>query len=101
MTTEETRMPSKPMLHVCHIDQAGPGLHPCRRAEDALAAAGIDHDKAVFAKNRPMGLFTAGKRPELKAMSGQEKLPVLELPDTTTVNGGAAIIAWAKANAAA
>jgi len=100
MTTEETRMPSKPMLHVCHIDQAGPGLHPCRRAEDALATAGIDHDKAVFAKNRPMGLFTAGKRPNLKAMSGQEKLPVLELADATTINGSGAIIAWAKANAA-
>ena len=34
-------------------------------------------------------------------MSGQEKLPVLELPAGGTVNGGAAIAAWAKANAGA
>jgi len=87
------------MLHVCHIDERGPKVHPCRVAHDALRAAGIDHDKAVFAKNRPMGLFTAGRRPELKEMSGQEKLPVLELPDGTTVNGGAQIVAWAEAHA--
>jgi glutathione S-transferase len=92
-------MPDKPTLHVCHIDQGGPKLHPCRRAEEALVAAGVDHEKVVFGKNKPFGLFTAGTRPELKAMSGQEKLPVLELPDGTTVIGGAAIIAWAKANA--
>ncbi len=33
-------------------------------------------------------------------MSGQEVLPVLELPDGSTVNGSAAIIAWAKEHAA-
>jgi len=33
-------------------------------------------------------------------MSGQEKLPVLELPDGATVNGSAEIAAWARANAA-
>ncbi len=93
-------MPQKPTLHVCSVDEAGPGLHPCRRAHDALTAAGVDHDKSVFDVNRPFGLFTSGTRPELKAMSGQEKLPVLELPDGTTVNGSGAIIAWAEANAA-
>ncbi|MEA2230586.1 MAG: hypothetical protein QOD83_402 [Solirubrobacteraceae bacterium] len=93
-------MPEKPTLHVCHIDQGGPKIHACRRAEEALVAADVDHERVVFGKNKPFGLFTAGKRPELKAMSGQEKLPVLELPDGTTVNGSAAIVAWAKANAA-
>jgi len=33
-------------------------------------------------------------------MSAQDKLPVLELPDGTTVNGSAAIIASAEAQAA-
>lgn len=94
-------MPDKLMLHVCHLDQGGPPFHPCRRVEDALVEAGIDHDRSVFARNRPAGMFTKGKRPELKAMSGQEKLPVLELPDGTTVNGSGDIIAWAKAHAAA
>ena len=47
------------------------------------------------------GLFTTGRRPELKALSGQEKLPVLQLPDGTTVNGSANIIAWAHEHAPA
>jgi glutathione S-transferase len=93
-------MPDKPTLHVCSLDQAGPGLHACRRAHDALTEAGIEHDKSVFDRNRPFGLLTAGRRPDLKALSGQEKLPVLELPDGATVNGSGAIIAWAKAHAA-
>jgi hypothetical protein len=101
MTTEEPPMPDKPTLHVCHIDQAGPKIHPCRRADEALVAAGIDHDRVVFGRNKPFGLFTGGTRPALKAISGQEKLPVLELPDGRTVNGGAAIVAWAQANAVA
>jgi glutathione S-transferase len=93
-------VPSKPTLHVCHFDRAGAGFHACRRADDALRDAGIDHDRVVFGPNKPMGLFTDGTRPALKEMSGQEQLPVLELPDGTTVNGSGAIIAWAKANAA-
>lgn len=92
-------MPEKPTLHVCHLDQRGPKFHPCRRAEEALVAAGVDHDKVVFGKNKPLGLFTSGTRPELKAMSGQEKLPVLELPDGSTVNGSGAIVEWAEENA--
>lgn len=93
-------MPTKPTLHVCHIDEGGAKIHPCRRAHDALVEARIDHDKVIAAKNKPFGLFAGGKRPELKAISGQEKLPVLELPDGTTVNGSGAIVSWAKAQAA-
>jgi glutathione S-transferase len=50
----------------------------------------------VFDKNRPFGLFTHGKRPELKRMTGQEKLPVLELDDGTMIPGSGDIIRWAK-----
>ncbi len=91
-------MPDKLTLYVCHIDEGGPPPHACRRAQRALREAGHDFEKVVFAKGRPFGLFTKGKRPELKAMSGQEKLPVLQLRDGTTIDGGARIIAWAKTN---
>jgi glutathione S-transferase len=94
-------MPARPTLHVCSIDTGGPRIHPCRRAHEALEAAGVDHDSVVFAKNKPFGLGTKGTRPELKKISGQEKLPVLELADGSTVNGSSKIVAWAKANAAA
>ena len=94
-------MPEKLTLYVCHIDEGGPKPHACRRAQHALRAAGHDFEKVVFGKGRPFGLFTKGRRPELKAMSGQEQLPVLQLPDGTTVSGSSLIIAWAKDNAPA
>jgi glutathione S-transferase len=92
-------MPDKLTLYVCHIDEGGPPPHACKRAQRALRRAGHDFEKVVFARGRPFGLFTKGRRPELKAMSGQEQLPVLMLPDGSTVSGSASIIAWANANA--
>jgi glutathione S-transferase len=85
-------------LYVCHIDEGGPKPHACRRAQNALRASGHDFEKVVFGKGIPFGLFTKGRRPELMAISGQEKLPVLKLPDGSTVSGSAGIIAWAKAH---
>ena len=94
-------MPDRLTLYVCHIDDGGPPPHACKRVQRALREAGHDFDKVVFAKGHPFGLFTKGRRPELKAMSGQEQLPVLMLQDGTTVSGSANVIAWAKANAPA
>jgi hypothetical protein len=94
-------MPDKLRLYVCHIDAGGPRPHACRRAQEALRDSGHDFEKIVFGKGRPFGLFTTGRRPELKAISGQEKLPVLQLPDCSTVNGGSRIVAWAKSTAPA
>jgi hypothetical protein len=91
-------MPDKLTLYVCHIDEGGPKPHACRRAQNALRSTGHDFEKIVFDKGHPFGLFTKGRRPELKAMSGQEQLPVLRLPDGSTINGGSNIVAWAKAN---
>jgi glutathione S-transferase len=88
--------PAKPTLYVCHIDDGGPPMHACKVAQNALDDAGIDYDKVVYARNRPFGFFTTGKRPELKAASGQEKLPTLQLPDDTWVNGSGDIVKWAK-----
>jgi glutathione S-transferase len=92
-------MPDKLKLLVCHIDDGGPSPHACKRAQRALRAAGHEFDKEVAGKGIPFGLFTTGRRPELKKLSGQEKLPVLQLPDGTTVSGSAKIIAWARDNA--
>ncbi len=92
-------MPEGLTLYVCHIDEGGPKPHACRRVQQALRENGHDFHKIVAGKGIPFGLFTKGRRPELKAMSGQEKLPVLQLADGSTVNGSGEIIAWAKANA--
>jgi glutathione S-transferase len=86
-------------LYVCHIDEGGPPVHPCRMAHHALRKAGHQYRTEVFDRNRPFGFFTKGKRPELRKLSGQEKLPVLQLPDGSTVNGSGDIIRWARENA--
>jgi glutaredoxin len=88
-------MPDKMTLYVCHIDEGGPPPHACKRAQRSLRRAGHDFEKIVFARGRPFGLFTKGRRPELKAISGQEQLPVLVLPDGSTINGSSRMIAWA------
>jgi glutathione S-transferase len=94
-------MSERTTLYVCHIDEGGPPQHACKRAIRALRESGHDFDKVIFGKGIPFGLFTKGRRPELKAMSGQEKLPVLQLPDGSTINGSAEIIAWARTTAPA
>lgn len=91
-------MPDKLTLYVCNIDEGGPPPHACKRVQRALRDSGHSFEKVVYARGIPFGLFTKGRRPELKAMSGQEKLPVLQFPDGSTVNGSAAIIAWANAH---
>lgn len=88
-------------LLTCSLDDSGPKFHPCRKAHDALQKAGHVYETEVFDKNRPMGLFTKGKRPELKKISGQEKLPVLILQGGETIAGGGNIVAWAEDNAPA
>ncbi len=85
-------------LYVCHIDEGGPPPHACKRVINALRENGHSFEKVIFAKGIPFGLFTTGRRPELKQMSGQEKLPVLKLSDGRTINGSKEIIAWARAN---
>jgi glutathione S-transferase len=89
--------PAVPTLYTCHYGRRHPLLlpHGCRRAHQALDDAGIVYESVIFGKGRPRAMGTAGKRPELKRISGQEQLPVLALPDGTTVNREDAIVAWA------
>ncbi len=91
-------MPDKLTLYVCHIDDGGPRPHACRRAHEALREAGHAYETVIFGRGHRFGLFTKGRRPRLKEMSGQEKLPVLQWPDGTTLAGSGKIVAWAKAN---
>ena len=89
-------MPEPLTLYTCSLDRGGPKFHPCRRCHEALEQAGHSYGTDIFDKNRPFGLFTKNKRPELKRMTGQEKLPVLKLPDGSYLTGGNEIVAWAR-----
>jgi Glutathione S-transferase, N-terminal domain len=99
VTPLQGAMSGKLTLFVCHIDDGGPPPHACKRAQRALRDAGHEFDKVIAGRGRPFGLFTKGKRPELRAMSGQEMLPVLRLPDGSTINGSSEIIDWARRHA--
>jgi glutathione S-transferase len=89
--------PAKPTLYTCHVGRGGSRFlpHGCRAAHKALDEAGIEYESVIFGRGRPRGIGTTGKRPDLKRISGQEMLPVLALPDGTTVNREDAIVAWA------
>jgi len=88
--------PSEPTLHTCHIGTKHGFIHPCGKAHKALDKAGVAHSAQVYGKGKPLGRGTEGTRSDLKEISGQEMLPVLALPDGSTVNGSKAIAAWAK-----
>src|SRR4051794_32157425 len=87
--------PSQPLLYTCQYEARFGSLHACAKAHRALDEAGIEHDSQVFGKGRPLAIGTTGTRPELARISGQEKLPVLALPDGTTIAGSGPIAAWA------
>jgi len=91
-------MPTKLTLYVCHIDDGGPPPHACRRAQRALRDAGHDFEKVIAGHGRIFGLFTKGRRPHLRELSGQEKLPILRLPNGDVIYPSAKIIAWAREN---
>ena len=87
-------MDAKPTLYVCHGDEGGPRMHPCRRVQEALRDAGIDYEKVVAAHGSPIPFLRKGSREELRAATGQEKLPALKLSDGTVLTPSRAILAW-------
>ena len=87
-------MADKPTLFVCHGDQGGPRIHPCRRVQEALRAAGIDYEKVIAAHGSPWPFLRKGSREELRAATGSKKLPALKLPDGTVITHSRAILSW-------
>jgi glutathione S-transferase len=87
-------MTDKPTLYVCHGDDGGPRVHPCRRVQEALRAAGIEYERVVAASGHPIPLLRKGSREELVAATGDKKLPALKLPDGTVITHSKRILAW-------
>ena len=83
-----------PTLFVCHGDEGGPRIHPCRRVQEALHAANIDYDKVIAAHGSPIPFLRKGSREELHKATGAEKLPALKLPDGTVITNSRAIFSW-------
>jgi glutathione S-transferase len=85
-----------PTLFVCHGDEKGPRMHPCRRVQEAMRDAGIEYEKVIAGHGNPIPFLRKGSRDELRAATGQEKLPALKLADGTVVTPSKAILAWVE-----
>jgi glutathione S-transferase len=85
-----------PTLYVCHGDDGGPRIHPCRRVQEALREAGIEYDKVVAAHGNPIPFLRKGSREELREATGSTKLPALKLPDGTVLTHSRAILRWVR-----
>jgi hypothetical protein len=89
-------MAENPKLYVCHGDDAGPKIHPCRRVQEAMRDAGIEFDKEIAAHGSPIPFLRKGSREALERETGSTKLPVLKLPDGTVLAHSRAILSWVK-----
>jgi glutathione S-transferase len=87
-------MAEKPTLYVCHGDEGGPRMHPCRRVQKALDDAGIEYEKLIAAHGSPIPFLRKGSRDELQAATGTKKLPVMKLSDGTVLAPSRAILSW-------
>ena len=96
---QETTTPvgqETPTLYVCHGDDRGPRVHPCRRVQEAMRDAGIEYEKVIAAHGNPIPFLRKGSREELRAATGQTKLPALKLADGTVLTPSREILAWVK-----
>ena len=87
-------MSQSPTLFVCHGDDGGPRIHPCRRVQEALSSAGIEYEKVIAAPGHPIPFLRKGSREELREATGDTKLPALKLADGTVITPSRAILSW-------
>jgi glutathione S-transferase len=87
-------MSEVPTLYVCHGDEGGPKIHPCRRVQEALHAAGIDYAKVIAAHGSPIPFLRKGSREKLREATGETKLPAMKLADGTVLTHSRAIFDW-------
>jgi hypothetical protein len=84
----------RPTLYVCHGDDGGPRMHPCRKVQEAMRARGLEYHKVIAGHGSPIPFLRKGSRAELRAATGDDKLPTLKLADGTVINKSRAILAW-------
>ena len=87
-------MAEAPTLFVCHGDEGGPRMHPCRRVQEAMNAAGVEYEKVIAGHGHPAPFLRKGSRDELEQATGTNKLPTLKLHDGTVISHSKRILAW-------
>jgi glutathione S-transferase len=86
----------RPTLYVCHGDDGGPKLHPCRRVQQSLRAAGIEYEKVIAADGSPFPFLRKESRDDLRAATADTKLPALKLTDGRVITHSRAIMRWVR-----
>jgi glutathione S-transferase len=89
-------MPEIPTVFVCHGDDGGPRMHPCRRVQEALREAGIEYEKVIAAHGSPIPFLRKGSRDDIRAATGETKLPAMKLPDGAVLTHSRAILSWVE-----
>jgi glutathione S-transferase len=87
-------MTETPTLFVCHGDDGGPRIHPCRRVQEGFRAAGVDYEKVIAGHGSPIPFLRRGSREDLIAATGTNRLPTLKLSDGTVISGSGPILRW-------
>ena len=84
-------------LYTCGQQGNGPAaLHPCAKAVGALRDAGHEFEIETVSGYRLFPWTRRGDvRAEVKAISGQENVPVLVLDDGEVISGSGRIARWA------
>jgi hypothetical protein len=88
-------------LYVCYgtFKSRKPDGHPCRKAHEALRAAGYDPEVVkTYGCFRTDPLFP-GRR-KIKELTGSYQVPTLKLDDGALIDGSEAILVWAGGNRA-
>jgi len=93
-------MSEVPVLYVCHGDDGGLRVHPCRRVQEAMREAELEYEKVVAAHGNPLPFLRKGSRDELKQATGETKLPALKLPDGKVLVHSRQILGWVREQAA-
>jgi len=94
MSTSQETFGTLPTLYVCHGDEGGPRIHPCRRVQEALRNAGIEYEKVIAVEGNPIPFLRKGSREELRQATGDTKVPALKLADDTVLTHSRAIRTW-------
>ena len=95
--------PATPVLYTCHLERKGGAWHPCGIAAKALDEIGLDYEiKHVRGyASMPWTWPTRRRdRTEVRALSGQNAVPILVLEDGEVIAGTNRIKRWAAVRAA-
>jgi hypothetical protein len=92
-------MDEKPTLYVCHGDEGGPKVHPCRRVQEALKAKDIEYEKVIAGHGSPLPFLRKGTREPVIEATGENKVPAMKFADGTVLTHSREILKWIRQHA--